>query len=268
MGATPVRFRSVAAVPHAAYADRHTIFNQTIDFSGRIGAHTMEAPALPALPDPASPPADDARQRLLMTAVRLFGAQGYASTSTRQIAAEASVNISAIRYYFGDKAGLYRAAYSEPLGDSQEDIARFADPALTPRQALVAYFQNWIEPFCHGELAQQCTQMHLREMLEPTGLWQQQIEGEIGPLHEATVAVLRRALGLARVDNELHRLAIALYGLGLQLYAARDIVEAVRPQLQVTPRNVDQTVQRLADFAESLIEGERRRRAAASGANA
>ena len=101
----------------------------------------MDAPVLPALPDPANPPADDARQRLLMTAVRLFGAQGYASTSTRQIAAEASVNISAIRYYFGDKAGLYRAAYSEPLGDSQEDIARFADPALTPRQSEIL---GWI----------------------------------------------------------------------------------------------------------------------------
>lgn len=222
-----------------------------------------------ASPTPARPPAeataDDARQRLLMTAVRLFAQQGFSRASTRQIATEAQANLSAIRYYFGDKAGLYRAAYSEPLGDCRDDIARITDPSLDTRAALDAYFQYWIEPFRHGELARQCTQLHLREMLEPSGLWQQQIEREIAPMHEAMLALLRRALGLARSDNDLHRLAIAIYGLGIQLYAARDMVEAVRPQLKITPRNIEQTVQRLSDFAQSLIEGERRRRAGADG---
>ena len=68
------------------------------------------------------PPADDgrksrsdgvqSRERLLMAAMRLFAEQGFAKTSTREIALAAGTNIASISYYFGDKAGLYRAAFT------------------------------------------------------------------------------------------------------------------------------------------------------------
>ena len=54
----------------------------------------------------------EARNRLLAAALKLFAEKGFANTSTRQLAAAAGVNIAAISYYFGDKAGLYRAAYT------------------------------------------------------------------------------------------------------------------------------------------------------------
>ena len=59
----------------------------------------------------------EARQHLLLTALRLFSEKGFAKTSTRTIAKEAGVNIASISYYFGDKAGLYRAIFNEPLGN-------------------------------------------------------------------------------------------------------------------------------------------------------
>ena len=46
----------------------------------------------------------------------LFAQQGFAKTSTREIAEAAGTNIAAISYYFGDKAGLYRAVFFEPQG--------------------------------------------------------------------------------------------------------------------------------------------------------
>ena len=57
-----------------------------------------------------------ARQRLVQAALRLFAEVGFARASTRAICEAAGVNLSAIRYYFGDKFGLYRAAFHEPLG--------------------------------------------------------------------------------------------------------------------------------------------------------
>ncbi|UUZ52824.1 TetR family transcriptional regulator [Massilia sp. H-1] len=53
------------------------------------------------------------RERLLLTTMRLFAEQGFARTSTREIALAASTNIASISYYFGDKVGLYRAAFTQ-----------------------------------------------------------------------------------------------------------------------------------------------------------
>jgi AcrR family transcriptional regulator len=71
------------------------------------------------------------RERLLLAAMRLFAEQGFAKTSTREIALAAGTNIASISYYFGDKAGLYRAAFTEPAPHPKEDVASFTDPALT-----------------------------------------------------------------------------------------------------------------------------------------
>ena len=67
-------------------------------------------------PSPATPDAADSRARLLSAALRLFAENGFAKTSIRQIAEAAGANTALISYYFGDKKGLYNAAYAEPLG--------------------------------------------------------------------------------------------------------------------------------------------------------
>jgi len=48
----------------------------------------------------------ETRDKILDTAERLFGEQGYAATSLRQIIAEAGVNLAAIHYHFGSKEDL------------------------------------------------------------------------------------------------------------------------------------------------------------------
>lgn len=45
--------------------------------------------------------------RLILAARKLFLSDDYHAISTRQIADEAGVNVSMIRYYFGNKEGLY-----------------------------------------------------------------------------------------------------------------------------------------------------------------
>src|SRR4051812_24113332 len=64
------------------------------------------------------------RERLLLSAMRLFAEQGFARTSTREIALAAGTNIASISYYFGDKAGLYRAAFTEPAPHRPETSSR------------------------------------------------------------------------------------------------------------------------------------------------
>lgn len=48
----------------------------------------------------------DTKQKILDTAERLIGDQGYAATSLRHIIAEAGVNVAAVHYHFGSKEDL------------------------------------------------------------------------------------------------------------------------------------------------------------------
>ena len=51
----------------------------------------------------------DARLKLLKISSRIFAQKGYSGASVREIVAAAHMNVSAVRYYFGDKRSLYLA---------------------------------------------------------------------------------------------------------------------------------------------------------------
>ncbi|OQW65871.1 MAG: TetR family transcriptional regulator [Proteobacteria bacterium ST_bin11] len=202
----------------------------------------------------------DARSRLVMAALRLFAEKGYKAASTREICDAAGANISAIRYYFGDKAGLYRAAFTEPMGDLPcgSNVADYADLPL--REVLRRFFSEFLEPFKRGEELGLVMKLHFREMIEPTGAWQQEIDTEIKPQHEALVALLQRHLGLNDVDADLHRLAFAMIGMAVYFYVGQEVVSVISPQILAAPKAIDVLAERLADFAFAMIENEAARR--------
>ena len=51
----------------------------------------------------------DAKEKLLAAATRLFAEKGFAGVSIRQLAEAAGVNSAMISYYYGGKEGLYEA---------------------------------------------------------------------------------------------------------------------------------------------------------------
>jgi AcrR family transcriptional regulator len=73
----------------------------------------------------------DTKDKILDTAQRLIGDNGYAATSVRQIVAEARVNLAAIHYHFGSKEELLDAI-----------IARKAGPVNDERMARLARIEN------------------------------------------------------------------------------------------------------------------------------
>ncbi len=206
----------------------------------------------------------EARQRLLLAGLQLFSAKGFAKTSTREIAQAAEVNIAAISYYFGDKAALYRAAFLEPFDNCHGDVSSFNGLELSLRQALEAFYTDFLAPLKQSELLQQCMRLHFREMIEPTGLWEEELQNEIKPLHLALAAVLCRHLGLARPDDEIHRLTFAIAALSLHMFVGRELIDTIAPRLVKTPAAIDKTVQRLADFAQAMVRAEADRRALAA----
>lgn len=204
-------------------------------------------------------PGEDARTRLLHSGLRLFAQQGYSKTSTRELAEDAGVNVASISYYFGDKAGLYRAVFFEPLG-APRGGGRGDWLMLSLPQALAELFAELLEPLRQGDSARLCMKLHFREMLEPTGLWEQQLAQGFKPMHDALLAVLCRHFGVERADDELQRLAICICGLGVHLHVGHDVIAQLAPPLSGGADALDRWSQRLVMYAQAMIDAEGRRR--------
>jgi AcrR family transcriptional regulator len=203
---------------------------------------------------------EESRKRIIMTALKLFAEHGFARTSTRLIAKEANVNISSIAYYFKDKAGLYQTVFTEPLGSPVDDINLFSDEELTLEQALAGLFKGFVEPLKQGDLAQLCIRLHMREMIEPTGIWEEEINNSIAPYHQALIVVLQRQLKVTSIDDDLHRLAFSIVAMGVHLYSGRDVIARISPQLTDTHAALDVLKDRLVMFAVSMVHAEAARR--------
>jgi AcrR family transcriptional regulator len=214
----------------------------------------------PARPRAVRSDGEQSRERLLHSALALFAQHGYAKTSTRDIADAAGTNLAAISYYFGDKAGLYRAVFVEPMGDPADELDRMRDPALTLGQALRVFYASFVEPLRHGDLARQCMKVHMREMVDPTGLFEDEIARTIRLSHEALVAVLRRHLDVPRADDDLLRLAVCIAALGVHLHVGREVTDVLAPSLNRVADAIDLWLERMVLFGAAMVEAERQRR--------
>src|SRR5580704_5764986 len=75
---------------------------------------------------------EETRARIVATALRVFGEEGFNKASTRQIAADAGVNPPALQYYFGGKEGLHRACAQHII----DRVMSIVSPALTAAREI------------------------------------------------------------------------------------------------------------------------------------
>ena len=225
---------------------------------------TLRPPAAPGssaqVPRASHTDPEHARERLLLAGLRLFAEQGYAKTSIRQICLAASVNVASVSYYFGNKAGLYRAVFWGLTGGT-------ADPCAAPDAALDmtnfslrGLLQRMLEPLKSGAQARLWIKLHRREMIEPTGLWQQKINQGMQPMHAALIGYLCERLAIERPDDEVQALATLIIGPAVHLLVNCEVIDVLAPQLLAGPQSIDRWCERLLANGEALIRAERNRR--------
>lgn len=124
--------------------------------------------------------ATDRRAVIIDAAVRVLAREGIADTTTRKIAAEASVNQAMISYYFGCKDGLLYAVLQEMMRRTEE----IAHASLPRGRDLAASLGGAIEAFwSHVEQAPQLQIMQyeltLYALRRPDSAWlaKRQYEG-------------------------------------------------------------------------------------------
>jgi AcrR family transcriptional regulator len=84
----------------------------------------------------------DTKSRILDSAEKLFGLNGFDSTSLRDITTAADVNLAAINYHFQSKDSLIDAIVArriEPVNKKRFDLLEAAGPHPTVEQILYAF---------------------------------------------------------------------------------------------------------------------------------
>lgn len=218
---------------------------------------------LPELTSPHQPSRSDGvetRQRLLATAIKMFAAHGYQKTSVRFLADAANCNVAAIRYYFGDKAGLYRAAVTEPLLQLNQQAEQLDHPDMPPHQALRLYYESVLMPLASGDEAREVARLHMREVLEPTGVWQHALDTAIRPRHRVVRRIVKRVLATQDDDQDIERLTFGLISLGLGFVVLRGTTDTDTETLVKNPQAVRDLAARLADDGLAMLANARQQR--------
>jgi TetR/AcrR family transcriptional regulator, regulator of cefoperazone and chloramphenicol sensitivity len=142
------------------------------------------------------------RRNLLAAAGEIFGEKGYRETTIAEICKRAGANIAAVNYHFGSKQTLYieawRHAFSEsikaypPSGGVSDD----APPEERLRGQVTSILRRIADENNREFLFMQ------REMANPTGLLEEVLREEIGPLQQRTAGLVHELLGPLVPDQE------------------------------------------------------------------
>jgi TetR/AcrR family transcriptional regulator, regulator of cefoperazone and chloramphenicol sensitivity len=216
---------------------------------------------------------EQTRERLLKAGLRLFAEKGYAQTSTREIAAAAQANIGAIAYYFEGKAGLYKTLYNTPISQELGQLPALAatlppsdeqlhlNPQAWLRAHLKVFYGGFTESHKCGEWVRLCTRLHMREMIDPTGVVGHTDDCSILLHHQQIQALLCRYFGLDKPDAHLQRLEHALVGMGMYLYVGRDMTDQLCPELMASHDALDTWRDQLVEQGMALVAVDKHRRA-------
>lgn len=202
-----------------------------------------------------------ARERLLQEAMRIFADKGFAKASTREICQAAEVNVAAIHYYFGDKAGLYRAVLLRPIEALSLEFAQFDDPALPLDEALRCLMSAFLCPPGEDEHADCGMRLHLREMVEPSAAYKDVIAQHILPHHQRVVQLLARHVGAAGPDDALQQLAFALVAMVHDYSMSAEFMRVLAPGLLSGEDAMGRVLNRLVGYGVALVGHERAVRA-------
>jgi len=85
--------------------------------------------------------------QIVRAARQLFAQHGYDGTSIRAITEQAGVNLAAVTYHFGSKAGLYAAVVASVAGPLYERVTALATAPGAPEERLAGILEAYFEHF-------------------------------------------------------------------------------------------------------------------------
>jgi AcrR family transcriptional regulator len=134
----------------------------------------------------------DTKSRILDSAEKLFGLNGFEGTSLRDITAEAQVNLAAVNYHFQSKESLIDAVIArriEPVNRRRYEMLEAAGPNPSVEQILTAF----IGPLLNQDLSSVVPLMG-RMMSDPTQFVERVFKKYLAPVSSRFQDALQKGL--------------------------------------------------------------------------
>ena len=198
------------------------------------------------------------RDKLISTAILLFGEYGFEGTSTRRIASEADTTMSNITYHFGGKEGLYQAAGQQILDRlsvalAEKPVSPLAAGA-SPEEAMALISQilrNMGEFMLRDDVAPMA-RFVAREHGDPDSVIGTQLRGHVavfGTMMKDAIAVLRPDLS----PEQCRSRAFFMYAITTGLRNARAPLCTIMEAAEIDEHRGKQLLQDLEIAAREML---------------
>jgi AcrR family transcriptional regulator len=202
--------------------------------------------------------ADDTRERLIRAAGEEFARRGFYEASVRTICRAAGANISAIKYHFGSKDGLYEQVVStargQMCGGAELPLMGEGDDPERALQHWMVWFLDLLlvtESEAHPWMGEILT----HEMIRPTRFLDEFAEHTGRPIHHEAVRIIGRILPAGASERELTVLANGLISLCVTQKHCGTMLSRLGSPPPRTPEAVLEMAEILSRFAIQGLRG-------------
>jgi AcrR family transcriptional regulator len=187
---------------------------------------------------------------VLQAARRLFADRGFTNVTVRDICREASANVAAVNYHFGDKMGLYREVLQGAIDAvrATTEAARQAGAGRPAEEQL----RRFVSVFLHRVLAPgQETHHRLiqREMDQPTLALDALVEQGVRPRVEYLAGLIAELIGCEPSDEVAVRSVGSLMSQALIYVRRNPVAERLGFPFTGTPEEIDEAARHIAEFS-------------------
>jgi AcrR family transcriptional regulator len=161
----------------------------------------------------------DVRRELLAAARRLFLDRSYTEVSLRELATAVGVSPAMVRYYFGDKQGLYAAMLQEVIGPLARRIEGMAAAPAAQPPDLAGFLREYMRVAAANPWM---PRLILRDVLAPGGRFRDRFVAEFAGRLAPRVAELA---GRGRSAGDPRLVVISMLSLGMWPFLAMPVLE-------------------------------------------
>jgi AcrR family transcriptional regulator len=212
----------------------------------------------PLVPSSSSPePLSDTEQRLIVAAGEVFAEKGFRAATIRDIIHRAKANIAAVNYHFGDKEGLYAAAFrfarqacaeKYPFVDAVEEGA-------SPKERLAGLVRSLLMRLLDKGRPAWQWQLMAREMLEPSAVLDEMVQNTVRPEFEIFAKVICDITGLPRSDRRVRWCVGSVLGQALFYRHAQSVVQRLHPEQGFEAEDIEDLAEHITEFSYRALEG-------------
>ena len=215
-----------------------------------------------ALPPESGSSAETTRANLIDAGFELFGAEGYAATSTRRLAERAGTNVASIAYHFGGKVGLHEACARAAAERIAQAVGVPRDhEGLSPEAAVACLertLRGLVAMLVRGDAARSMVGFLVREMNASETTAQLLHDHFVAPKHRELCQLWSIATGQPAGSDEVKLAVFAMVGQALYFRVGQPVVRRIMGWEAVGDVEADLIAEALVAQMRSAIERSRR----------